>query len=208
MSEQIPSPRSNPAGENIPGRSGDIRADLWPPVLFRAVVALIFAAVTIFWQQPDLQAAKWVMGMFLVGTGLSALYLQVRLNARDDVDLGPSRSIPQTYGILYILGGVLVAILSSSDMLLVLFSAAVLGLAGLMELMLGMRFRTEFPLGRDWTLCGLITVVAGAGMVFVESMGTKAELGVAGGAAILIGVTQLIAALSLRHDSRQANRVD
>ena len=41
--------------------------------LFRAVVALIFAAVTIFWQEPHLGAATWVMGLFLVGTGLSAI---------------------------------------------------------------------------------------------------------------------------------------
>ena len=139
------------------------------------------------------------------GTGASAIFLQVRLNRREDVDLGASRSIPQSYGVLYVLGGVLTAVVAQSNWLFVLLSSVILALCGITELVLGMRFRGQFPLGRDWTLCGAITVFAAMGMVLVETLGAKAELGVVGGAAILIGVTQLIAALSLRHDARVAD---
>ena len=124
---------------------------------------------------------------------------------REDVDLGASRSIPQSYGVLYVLGGALTAVVANSDWLLVLLCAVIMGLCGITELVLGMRFRREFPLGRDWSLCGVVTVFAAMGMVLVENLGTKAELGVAGGAAIILGVSQLVAALSLRHDARAAD---
>lgn len=204
----MPQQISAPHGGQDRGRSrgADVRHDLWGPTLLRAVVALIFAAVTVFWQDPSLGAGRWVMAFFLVGTGVSAIFLQLRLNRREDVDLGPSRNIPQSYGVLYVLGGVLTAVVASSDWLFVLFSAVILGLCGITELVLGMRFRGQFPLGRDWTLCGVVTVFAAMGMVLVETLGTKAELGVVGGAAIIIGVTQLIAALSLRHDARAADK--
>ena len=203
MPQSISAPHG---GESRPGpRRADVRHDLWAPTLVRSVVALVFAAVTVFWQQPSPAAGRWVMALFLVSTGLSALFLQVRLNRNETVDLGASRSIPQSCGVLYVLGGALAAVVATSNWVFVLLSAVVLGLCGITELVLGMRFRGEFPLGRDWTLCGAITVFAAMGMVLVETLGTKAELGVVGGAAILIGVTQLIAALSLRHDARTAD---
>ena len=203
MPQSISAPHG---GESRPGpRRADVRHDLWAPTLVRSVVALVFAAVTVFWQQPSPAAGRWVMALFLVSTGLSALFLQVRLNRNETVDLGASRSIPQSCGVLYVLGGALAAVVATSNWVFVLLSAVVLGLCGITELVLGMRFRGEFPLGRDWTLCGAITVFAAMGMVLVETLGTKAELGVVGGAAILIGVTQLIAALSLRHDARAAD---
>ncbi|MDN5631662.1 hypothetical protein [Kocuria sp.] len=203
MPQQISAPHG---GQSRPGTgAADVRHDLWAPVLLRAVVALVFAAVTVFWQQPSLTTGRWLMAFFLVGTGVSAIFLQVRLNRREDVDLGASRSIPQSYGVLYVLGGALTAVVASSDWLLVLLSAVIMGLCGITELVLGMRFRHEFPLGRDWSLCGVVTVFAAMGMVLVENLGTKAELGVAGGAAIILGVSQLVAALSLRHDARAAD---
>ena len=203
MPQHIPAPHGS---ESRPAsRRADVRHDLWAPTLVRALVALVFAAITVFWQQPSPTAGRWVMALFLVGTGVSAIFLQTRLNRNDTVDLGASRSIPQSYGVLYVLGGALTAVVATSNWLFVLLSSVVLGLCGLTELVLGMRFRGQFPLGRDWTLCGVITVFAAMGMVLVETLGTKAELGVVGGAAILIGVTQLIAALSLRHDARAAD---
>ena len=158
MPQQISAPHG---GQSRPGTSAaDVRHDLWAPVLLRAVVALVFAAVTVFWQQPSLTTGRWLMAFFLVGTGISAIFLQVRLNRREDVDLGASRSIPQSYGVLYVLGGALTAVVANSDWLLVLLCAVIMGLCGITELVLGMRFRREFPLGRDWSLCGVVTVFA------------------------------------------------
>lgn len=204
MSHQIPTPRSGASGESRAGM--DVRHVLWVPTLSRSLVALIFGAVTIFWQEPTENAASWVLGLFLVATGAAWLFLHVRLKAREDIDLGSLANIPQLSGILYILGGALIAIMAQQNWLFVLLTATVLGLCGILELALGLRLRHSFPLGGDWTLSGLVTVGAGMGMMLVEALGAKAELGVVGGAAIIIGVTQFIAALSLRYDALAADR--
>lgn len=197
MSQQIPAPRSGGQGH---GPGTDVRHELWVPTLVRAVVALVFGAVTIFWQAPTQGGAPWVLGLFFAGTGVAWLVLQHRLGTRDHEDLGTVRTVPQWLGILYILGGVVV-VLMAPGWLTVLLTALILGLAGFGELAMGLGHR-DFPLGRDWILSGLVTVAAGMGVMLVETLGTKAELGVVGGAAIIIGVTQFIAALSLRHDAR------
>ena len=217
MSQRIPPPRGGSPG----GRrdATDVRHDLWGPTLMRSLVALAFGAVTIFWQEPTRDDAPLATGLFMVGTGLAWWYLYVRIKSREDTDPDALRSVLSGAGFLYLLGGVLVAWVSREEWIFVLLSAVILGLAGFLELALGLRFRKRFPLGRDWTLCGLITVLAGVGMVLVETLGAKAELGVIGGAAVIIGVTQFIAALSLRHDAGKvdgpppggapgANRVD
>ena len=204
MSQQIPSPRGGAPGGHRNG--ADVRHDLWVPTLIRSLVALVFGAVTIFWQEPTQNAAPWALGLFLVGTGAAWLFLHFRMKAREDVDFGSLANIPQFAGILYILGGALMALMAQQNWLFVLLAAMVLGLCGILELALGLRFRQSFPLGRDWILSGLVTVGAGMGMMLVEALGAKAELGVVGGAAVIIGVTQFIAALSLRHDALAADR--
>ena len=204
MSQQIPSPRGGASGGQRNGT--DVRHELWVPTLIRSLVALVFGAVTIFWQEPTQNAAPWALGLFLVGTGAAWLFLHFRLKAHEEVDLGSLANVPQFAGILYILGGALMVIMAQRNWLFVLLAAAVLGLCGILELALGLRSRQSFPLGKDWTLSGLVTVGAGMGLMLVEALGAKAELGVVGGAAIIIGVTQFIAALSLRHDALAADR--
>ena len=86
MSQQIPSPRGGASGGHRNGT--DVRHDLWVPTLVRALVALVFGAVTIFWQEPTENAAPWALGLFLVGTGGAWLFLHFRMKGREDVDLG------------------------------------------------------------------------------------------------------------------------
>ena len=106
--------------------------------------------------------------------------------------MGPSRQIPQSYGVLYVVGGALTIVGAQSPEWLVLYAGLVMGLAGLTELALGLKFRTGFPLGRDWTLAGLVTVLAATGLAIVADLGAKAVFGVVGGSAIVIGVTHLL----------------
>ena len=113
MSQQIPSPRGGASGGHRNGT--DVRHDLWVPTLVRALVALVFGAVTIFWQEPTENAAPWALGLFLVGTGGAWLFLHFRMKGREDVDLGSLTNIPQLAGILYILGGALVAIMAPQN---------------------------------------------------------------------------------------------
>ncbi|GGG47730.1 hypothetical protein GCM10011374_07660 [Kocuria dechangensis] len=186
-----------------PDPSTGIHRDLFAPTLVRALVALVFAAVTIFWQEPSLTVVAWGVGLYLLLTGAASVFLQLRLNGNDHVDMGPSRQVPQSYGVLYILGGVFTVLGADSPSWLVVYAASVMGLAGITELALGLKFRTSFPLGRDWTIAGFVTVLAATGLVLVVDLGAKALFGVVGGAAVVIGVTHLLAALTLRHEDRR-----
>jgi uncharacterized membrane protein HdeD (DUF308 family) len=186
-----------------PDPSTGIHRDLFAPTLVRALVALVFAAVTIFWQQPSLAVVAWGTGLWLALTGAASILLQLRLNGNDAVDLGPSRQIPQSYGVLYVVGGVLTVLGGDSAGGIVLYAGLIMGVAGLTELALGLKFRTTFPLGRDWTIAGLVTVLAATGLVLVADLGAKALFGVVGAAAVVIGVTHLLAALTLRHEDRR-----
>lgn len=186
-----------------PDPSTGIHRDLFAPTLLRALVALVFGAVTVFWQEPTLPVVAWGVGLYLVLTGAASVLLQLRLNGNDHVDMGPTRQIPQSYGVLYLLGGVFTILGADTPAWLVVYAASIMGLAGLTELALGLRFRTTFPLGRDWTIAGLVTVLAATGLVLVVDLGPKALFGVVGASAVVIGVTHLLAALTLRHEDRR-----
>lgn len=186
-----------------PDPSTGIHRDLFAPTLLRALVALVFGAVTVFWQEPTLPVVAWGVGLYLVLTGAASVLLQLRLNGNDSVDMGPTRQIPQSYGVLYLLGGVFTILGADTPAWLVVYAASIMGLAGLTELALGLKFRTTFPLGRDWTIAGLVTVLAATGLVLVVDLGPKALFGVVGAAAVVIGVTHLIAALTLRYEDRR-----
>ncbi|WP_298584603.1 DUF308 domain-containing protein [uncultured Kocuria sp.] len=186
-----------------PDPSTGIHRDLFAPTLLRALVALVFGAVTVFWQEPTLPVVAWGVGLYLVLTGAASVLLQLRLNGNDHVDMGPTRQIPQSYGVLYLLGGIFTILGADTPAWLVVYAASIMGLAGLTELALGLRFRTTFPLGRDWTIAGLVTVLAATGLVLVVDLGAKALFGVVGAAAVVIGVTHLLAALTLRYEDRR-----
>ncbi|MFF0903289.1 UNVERIFIED_CONTAM: DUF308 domain-containing protein [Kocuria sp. CPCC 205316] len=186
-----------------PDPSTGIHRDLFAPTLLRALVALVFGGVTVFWQEPTLPVVAWGVGLYLVLTGAASVLLQLRLNGNDHVDMGPTRQIPQSYGVLYLLGGVFTILGADTPAWLVVYAASIMGLAGLTELALGLKFRTSFPLGRDWTIAGLVTVLAATGLVLVVDLGAKALFGVVGAAAVVIGVTHLLAALTLRHEDRR-----
>lgn len=186
-----------------PDPSTGIHRDLFAPTLLRALVALALGGTTVFWQEPTLPVVTWGVGLYLVLTGAASVLLQLRLNGNDSVDMGPARQIPQSYGVLYLLGGVFTILGADTPAWLVVYAASIMGLAGLTELALGLRFRTTFPLGRDWTIAGLVTVLAATGLVLVVDLGPKALFGVVGAAAVVIGVTHLLAALTLRHEDRR-----
>ena len=65
---------------------------------------------------------------------------------------------------------------------------------------------TSPAMGRDWTIAGLVAVLAAAGLFLFGEMGSKALFGIVGGAAMIVGVFHLIAALTFRHDARVLQR--
>lgn len=183
------------------------RARLWLPVLMRAVVALAFGAVTVFWGQPTTAGAAWVFAAYL----WCLLAAQVWL-------LRSERPVPQRASALvglvpYALGAAAGVVLVAAPSIGVVAGAgaAALALAGISDVARAALSRRaaegSAPLARDLLITGVVNLGAGLLLPFFAGLGPHALLGVAGGAAIIIGVLLTIAGLSLRHDSAASARV-
>ncbi|HJW01347.1 MAG TPA: hypothetical protein VJ617_19835 [Arthrobacter sp.] len=174
--------------------------DLWVPVLLRALAALIFGAVTIFWATPSLEVLAWAGGTYALATGVLVLWGIPKTGFRRD-----TASAKLLWGAGSILTGAGVALLLlHGDLLFGVIAALGLGFAGVIELVCGLRNRGSHPLARDWIASGAIGLGTAAALPFFISLGAHALLGVAGGGAIIAGVLWVLSALTLRHDARAA----
>ena len=95
-------------------------------------------------------------------------------------------------------------LLLQGDLLFGIIAALGLGLAGVIELLCGLRNRRSHVLARDWLASGVIGIGTAVAIPFFISLGAHALLGVAGGGAIIAGVLWVLSALTLRHDARAA----
>lgn len=176
------------------------QADLWKPVLFRAVAALAFGALTIFWAQPSVEVMGWAGGLYLAATGLLLLWgLPKTGYARHEA----AGKVLSTAGAVLIGAGAAAALLPG-DIVFGIVAAAGLGLAGAAELHAGLRYRGRHVLARDWVASGAIGLGTAVILPFFISLGAHALLGVAGGGAIISGVLWVLSGLSLKHDARPA----
>ncbi|MET3720164.1 MULTISPECIES: hypothetical protein [unclassified Arthrobacter] len=174
--------------------------DLWMPVLLRALAALVFGAVTIFWPGPSIEAMGWSGGLYLLATGLLLLWGSPKAGfARD---LMPGKVLSAAGALLTGAGAAL--ILLHGDRVFGIVAALGLGLAGAVEIYCGIRNRGRHVLARDWLASGIIGLGTAATLPFFISLGAHALLGVAGGGALISGVLWVLSGLTLRHDSRTA----
>lgn len=174
--------------------------DLWKPVLLRAIAALLFGAVTIFWATPSVEVMAWVGGIYVLATGALLLWTTPKAGLAWD-----SMSGKLVSGAGSILTGSGVALLLlHGDLLFGVIAALGLGIAGVIELVCGLRNRGSHVLARDWMASGVIGIGTAAALPFFISLGAHALLGVAGGGAIIAGVLWVLSALTLRHDARAA----
>ncbi|MCA4133295.1 hypothetical protein [Arthrobacter sp. M4] len=157
-------------------------------MLLRAVVALAFGALTIFWLQPSVQVLAWAMAAYLVATA---------------VTLAAARSVPMVIAGVVGLCGVASAV-TQSDAGVAASAASGLLVLGATEIVAGLRNRKRNALARDWLISGVIGVGTAALLPFFVNLGAHALLGVAGGGAVLTGVLWVLSGLSLRHDGRPA----
>ncbi|WP_422934712.1 hypothetical protein [Sinomonas sp. P47F7] len=192
-----------PADQSLPSR-----ARLWPPVLGRAVVALAFGAITVFWGQPTTAGAAWLMAPYLVLLLAGEVWL-VRSERP-----APER-VSALFGLVpYAVAAVagVVIVVAPSDAMVGGAGAAALALVGISDVVRGVLSRRSpgggaSPLARDLLIGGVVNLGAGILLPFFAAVGPHALLGVAGGAAIVTGVLLAIAGLSLRHDSAGEARV-
>jgi len=181
--------------------AGTVRqADLWKPVLLRALAALVFGAVTIFWPGPSVQVMGWAGGLYLLATGL--LVLRGIPRAGDARDRMPGKILAAAGAGLTGAGAALVFL--HGDRVFAVVAAVGLAVAGAVELYCGIRYRGRHVLARDWLASGIIGLGTAATLPFFISLGAHALLGVAGGGAIISGVLWVLSGLTLRHDARTA----
>lgn len=176
------------------------QADLWKPVLLRAVAALVFGALTIFWASPSVEVMGWAGGLYLLATGLVVLSGLPKTGYARNETAGKLLSAAGAA----LIGAGAAAVLLHGDGVFALVAALGLGFAGAAELYCGLRYRGRHPLARDWLASGVIGLGTAATLPFFVSLGAHALLGVAGGGAIISGVLWVLSGLSLRHDSRPA----
>ncbi|MDQ0680856.1 uncharacterized membrane protein HdeD (DUF308 family) [Arthrobacter pascens] len=184
--------------ETAPGTAP--QADLWKPVLLRAVAALMFGALTVFWASPSVAVMGWSGGVYLLGTGLLLIWSVPKAGYRNDAT--PGRIISAAGSALT--GSGVALILLHGDLPFGVIAAMGLGLAGAVEVYCGIRYRGRHVLARDWLASGIIGIGTAAALPFFIGLGAHALLGVAGGGAIISGVLWMLSGLTLRHDAKQA----
>ncbi len=162
---------------------------LWKPVLLRALIALGFGLLTVFW--PDVPS--FVAGIYLIFSGIAV----VSLNLAVQHGLKGSALLLRTESIVLAACGILALVAPGA---IALALGVGLLLSGVLEILLGLKFRLQTVLGRDWLITGGVAALAGI-LLFVLANGSpRAPLGVTGGSAVIIGVVLVLAALSYRHD--------
>lgn len=174
------------------------QADLWKPVLLRAVTALAFGAITIFWAGPSIATMGWLGGLYLLTTGV-ILFWGIRKTGFSRERM-PGKILAAAAAALA--GAGIVLVLLHGDGVFGGVAALGLALAGAAELYCGVRYRGRHVLARDWLASGVIGLGAAAVLPFFISLGAHALLGVAGGGAIISGVLWVLSGLTLRHDAR------
>ncbi|MBG6225301.1 uncharacterized membrane protein HdeD (DUF308 family) [Arthrobacter sp. CAN_A2] len=183
------------AAPPAPGAGPDLAEfTVWKPFLVRAVVSLVFGFVTIFWREPSTLVLSLVGGLYLLLTG--AAYLWTHRMAH----WGPGSRVLTDMGGGLLLGAGLASLVLRTDTVFAFAGAVALVAAGSAELVRGLAARRHAA-ARDLVVVGVVSIVTGVILPFVEPLGAHALLGVTGGGALLTAVVLGIAALSYRHDS-------
>jgi uncharacterized membrane protein HdeD (DUF308 family) len=167
--------------------------------MLRALVAAVFGALTIFWQEPGEAVMAVAGGLYLLLSGAAVWMLSRRPAA------GDYRTLLTLQAGAFAVAGLLAMALQAPATFTILATAALL-IGGGAELVLWWQNRGAHGsvLAKDWLITGAVSVGFGAAMPFFTHLGAHALLGVLGGSAIIIAVVLGIAALSYRFDARKA----
>jgi uncharacterized membrane protein HdeD (DUF308 family) len=166
----------------------------WKPFLVRAAVSALFGLLTVFWRDPSTLVLSVAGGVYLLLSG--AAYLWTHRMAH----WGPRFRLITDIGGGLLLGAGIASLVFVDDRSFAFAGAVALVVAGLAELVRGLSVRAHAA-SRDLVVVGLVGIVTGAVLPFVEQLGAHALLGVTGGGALLTAVVLGIAGLSYRHDS-------
>ncbi|MGG5752561.1 hypothetical protein ACQ3I4_08035 [Zafaria sp. Z1313] len=184
-------------------------AALWKPILFRAVVALVFGLVSVFWPGLDQKLGGSGPSDALVAYTIAG-YLVLTSKAAWDFAQAPVVPSP----VRGFLGGAAIAwSLAAAYVIFVPTAAGVIAgagtallVAGVVEVAAWARHRRELVPARELLITGVIGAGTGVSLYVGGFNGLDAHgiLGLAGGGAVIIGVFLAIAAFGYRHDARRA----
>ena len=178
-------------------------AVLWKPVMFRALAALAFGALSVFWQQPGNTVLAYCFAGYLV------------LSSKAVWDFAQAGATPpQVRGLL---GGAAIAWSVAAVAMIFLPEPApvavaggtALAVSGLLELLAWFRHRAGFVPARDFLVTGIVGLGTGAGLLWLGlglNLDAHGLFGIAGGGAIITGVFLLIGAVGYRYDARAGSR--
>ncbi len=172
-------------------------ASLWKPVLLRAVVCLVFGALTVFWAAPDNVGMGRAVGVYFLASAASLVWLLQHLRFtktnRNFIVLALPAGVLAAYGVILLFHATAGFVAANG--------AAALFLLGLGELYLGVKYRGKHMLARDWLTAGIVGIGTAVVLPFFTELGPHALLGVCGGGAIVTGALLLLAALTIRFDA-------
>lgn len=188
-----------------PGRLQGEAALIWQPLLLRALIAAVFGAFTIFWQQPTATIMAMSTGFYLVGSAASVYLLRARLRSPEaGAKSGKlTQRLLRLTGVALAVGGLLDVMFQTPGAYMPLVGATLL-VAGVVEIVLGLRHRRGGGIGRDWLITGTVNAATALLLVLLPLFAPPephAMLGVVGGSAIIIAVLLVLAALGYRHDA-------
>lgn len=165
-------------------------------MLWRALTAIAFAVLTIFWQEPAAALVAYAMAaVLLVSAKFTWDY------ARNDSAPAYLKA-PLAIECAAWLIAAIVIVLIPQPLVMGIAAGAAFALAGVLDLVLWMRHRRDYLPLKDQLMTGLVQLGIGVSMPVVMSMDAHAVGGVVGGGMVIIGVFLLISALGFRHDAK------
>lgn len=183
----------------IPQKSPSSAA-YWPVPLVRALPALIAAVAITFSADHSAKLGLIVFGSFALTSGLLVGASSWRL-----MNGGTARSMSIVQSAISVAAGVLALALSSGGLGLFIYVVSVwAALTGFLELYNGFRVRPATLASRDWLLTGVFTAVLAIVFLLVPPDAVLV-VGLFGAYAVVLGVYLVIAALSLKWDTREAD---
>ncbi|GAB3533166.1 hypothetical protein GCM10027403_06630 [Arthrobacter tecti] len=172
---------------------------LWRAFLLRAAAAGAFGLLTIFWGQPSVHVLSVAGGLYFLATAATVFLQERSLRAQDAAPAWLTGTAP----VLLVVAGLL-NLWIHTDAMFAGTGALVLIVSGVVDVVVGIRNRGRHAAARDFLLVGVVSVLTGALLPLFQPLGAHALLGVSGGGAVITAVLLALAALSYRHDARQA----
>lgn len=168
--------------------------EVFRPVMFRGVAALIYALLSIFWIGADQNALAYTTAAFFVVTG-ALMWQYVAVESAP----AASRS-PYVFGAgLMLLAGIALIFVSSVAWIGYIAAFAFL-VTGIAELYVFAKLRAAFPPFRNQLVTGAVGVILAIALSLSGGLDAHALFGLIGGGTIIFAVFGLIAGFGHRHE--------